>query len=374
MADVTTTWPKVICRPVDCGLRRFNTPVAGHSRVGGNGFGVADELISVVITCYNLDAYIGSAIGSALAQRQAGPFEVIVVDDASTDGSRVAIERFEGVRLVALDSNGGVMLAMLAGIAASRGDIVCLLDGDDIWEPGKLGAVRQAFRDPGVVLVTHDLDFINAAGDRLCHPSRPRQVLGALAPGKRGEAVRAGILGLGDYVWLGSALSFRRSHLDEARFAAWVGARPDPRNLYQDWPLAYWLAAGPGTMAYVDQPLLCYRLHAANHSGDARTAERAVRNFSRSHNTHAAIATLACERRLDARWHTIAQRRCRLALAQRRFYEGRMARGWYHLLGSVWYLVTQGRLLHELARAFAITLLRPEGLVAVKRRLDGRRA
>lgn len=279
----------------------------------------AGELISVVVTCYNLEAYIAEAVASALGQPDAGPFEVIVVDDGSTDRSREILAGMSGIRLIELETNSGVMLATLAGTEAAQGDIVCYLDGDDIWEPGKLAAVRAAFADPAVALVTHDLSYADEGGQPIDRPTRPAQVLGQAS-----ERVREGILSLGDFVWLGSALAIRKGAARWTEFAEWVRQSPNSANLYQDWPLAWWIASLPDAkLTYIPDRLFRYRLHGANHSGDARTAERAARNYRRSFLTLSAIAELARERPHCAAFRSRIEARAALNRANMLAYQGR---------------------------------------------------
>jgi glycosyltransferase involved in cell wall biosynthesis len=93
---------------------------------------------SVVITCYNKAPTIERAIRSACAQ---GPdVEVIVVDDDSTDGSRAILEKLDGqqIRLIAMERNGGPLLASLRGLRAATGQYIAMLDGDDILVEGVL--------------------------------------------------------------------------------------------------------------------------------------------------------------------------------------------------------------------------------------------
>lgn len=102
-------------------------------------------LISTVIDNYNQGQFLADAIESALNQE--GPCEVIVVDDGSTDDSRAVLDRYRSRVQVIEKTNGGQASALSAGVAASRGDAVCLLDADDVFEPGKVARIRQAFSD-----------------------------------------------------------------------------------------------------------------------------------------------------------------------------------------------------------------------------------
>lgn len=93
--------------------------------------------VSVVIPCYNAARTLPRAVASVRAQRVPG-VEIIVVDDASVDGTRASVKPAPDLVLVDLAANGGVSRARNAGIAAARGDHVAFLDADDQWLPGKL--------------------------------------------------------------------------------------------------------------------------------------------------------------------------------------------------------------------------------------------
>lgn len=99
--------------------------------------------VSVVIPARNGLPDVLDAVDSALAQ-QPPPFEVIVVDDASTDGTAAAVrEKFgDRVRVVAGRFDGAAA-ARNAGWRAASGQWVALLDADDLWFPGKLAAALE---------------------------------------------------------------------------------------------------------------------------------------------------------------------------------------------------------------------------------------
>jgi glycosyltransferase involved in cell wall biosynthesis len=92
---------------------------------------VAKPLVSIVVNNFNYGRFLRQSIESALAQDHPRT-EVIVVDDASTDGS-VEIIRSFGDRIVPVcqERNGGQAAALNAGFAASRGELIIFLDADD---------------------------------------------------------------------------------------------------------------------------------------------------------------------------------------------------------------------------------------------------
>lgn len=100
--------------------------------------------VSVCIVTYNHQNYIEQALLSALTQRTKFEFEVIVGDDASTDGTLAIIkkvaQRFPNLRVIAHPRNVGVKDNYLSVHNSARGEYVAHLDGDDYWLPGKLQA------------------------------------------------------------------------------------------------------------------------------------------------------------------------------------------------------------------------------------------
>ncbi len=119
-------------------------------------------LFTVVIPTYNQADYLKEAIDSVLAQSFA-EFEIIVVNNHSTDNTRGVIEEFHDPRIKAIDfSNEGVIGAgRNVGIRAAKGDYVCFLDSDDTWYPEKLAEVAQVIQeDPEIGLICHNQDMV----------------------------------------------------------------------------------------------------------------------------------------------------------------------------------------------------------------------
>ena len=103
--------------------------------------------ISVLINNYNYAGFIGDAIRSVLNQTFAD-FELIIVDDGSTDNSMVVISEFNDPRIKTIGKkNGGQLSAFNAGFSASSGRIVCFLDADDLYRKDYLERVFQFFTD-----------------------------------------------------------------------------------------------------------------------------------------------------------------------------------------------------------------------------------
>lgn len=103
-------------------------------------------LVSIIINNYNYGRFLGEAIDSALKQTYPDT-EVIVVDDGSTDNSREIIDTYKESIIPVLKDNGGQASAFNAGFAATKGDIICFLDSDDIFLPEKAEKIVNVFRD-----------------------------------------------------------------------------------------------------------------------------------------------------------------------------------------------------------------------------------
>lgn len=125
-------------------------------------------LVSVIMPVYNGERFIEAALHSALAQ-DFGDFEIVVLDDGSTDASTDIARDYAGryrqhVRYFRQE-NGGFCAARNAAIAAARGRYLALLDCDDLWMPQHLSqAIEVLESDAGAVLVHADVRFIDEDG------------------------------------------------------------------------------------------------------------------------------------------------------------------------------------------------------------------
>ncbi|HEX5385659.1 MAG TPA: glycosyltransferase [Gemmatimonadales bacterium] len=144
-------------------------------------------LVSVVIPCYNAEAYLAAAIRSALNQTHPA-IEVIVVDDGSSDGSRLVAASFgDRITLLAEPHRGG-NAARNAGVARARGEYILMLDADDVLGPTCAASRAEVLAaEPEVGLVAGHYREIDAAGALLPRIPEVRR-LGPLAPFR--QAVR----------------------------------------------------------------------------------------------------------------------------------------------------------------------------------------
>ena len=125
-------------------------------------------IISVVITCYNYGHYVAGCLESVLSQTFQA-FEIIVVDDGSTDNTGEMVQSFLGdPRITYLkQSNRGQANAKNRGIREARGEFVAFLDADDLWEPDKLQKQLDCFDDETVGVVYSRALYIDDQGKNL---------------------------------------------------------------------------------------------------------------------------------------------------------------------------------------------------------------
>lgn len=126
--------------------------------------------ITVVIPCYRCQAEVVYALNSVLSQTLQ-PAEILLIDDASGDGTLEVLHQFEKVhaprlRVISLKQNGGPGLARNAGWDASTQPWLAFLDADDVWHPRKLEIQWAWLLDhPDVMLCGHDSRFTDGGID-----------------------------------------------------------------------------------------------------------------------------------------------------------------------------------------------------------------
>jgi glycosyltransferase involved in cell wall biosynthesis len=123
-------------------------------------------LVSVVIPAHNAGPYLRETLESVTRQETAFPFEIVLIDDGSTDDTLAQARTFEEVRIVR-ESGRGPSAARNRGIAEARGEYVAFLDADDLWPPEKLATQVAIFQShPELGLVVGDCRIFTDAGSR----------------------------------------------------------------------------------------------------------------------------------------------------------------------------------------------------------------
>ena len=103
-------------------------------------------MISVVIPLYNKERQIAHTLRSVFAQTFQD-FEVVIVDDGSTDGSVAEVEKFTDSRIRLIRQvNAGVAAARNRGIEEAQGELIAFLDADDEWKPEYLATQYHLYQ------------------------------------------------------------------------------------------------------------------------------------------------------------------------------------------------------------------------------------
>lgn len=129
-------------------------------------------LVTVLITTYNQERYIGKAIDSVLAQKTDFPFEVYISEDCGTDGTRAILQDYAArfpdiIRLNLREQNAGISRNWYEGLCAAKGQYVCTLEGDDWWrDDHKLQKQVDFLRaHPDYLAVSHTLLLTDDVGN-----------------------------------------------------------------------------------------------------------------------------------------------------------------------------------------------------------------
>jgi len=218
--------------------------------------------VSVVIPVFNRGRFIRETIGSVLGQTYRS-FEVIAVDDGSRDDSRSILESFgNSIRLIEHPgrANQGQSASINLGLREARGELIGILDSDDLWLPDKLARqVEYLDAHPDVGLVYGNGWVIDENGRRQ-YPVYP--------PGHR-ELSDPGRVLLNCYFLLPS------NSLVRAGIFRQTGYFDEQLRAAQDHDMAIRIAEVT-RLGYVDAPIFCYRRH--EDSISAKSAERRWRN------------------------------------------------------------------------------------------------
>jgi GT2 family glycosyltransferase len=204
--------------------------------------------VSVVMAVFNGHEFLREQVESVLAQLEPGD-ELLVIDDASTDGCLASLHALElpGVRILANARNIGVVRSFQRGLALARHDVVFLCDQDDVWLSGKRAAYMAEFeRDGSICLVISDCEVIDAEG----------RMLAASFMADRGGFNGSVSSTLWRSRYIGCAMAVRRSLLQIAL--------PFPADLHAHDMWLGAMAAIFGRVVYLPRPYLRYRRHNSN--------------------------------------------------------------------------------------------------------------
>ena len=210
-------------------------------------------LVSFVIPCYNYAQYLPDCLCGILGQEGGYEFEIIAVDDASTDNTQEVLGTFAEPRLrvITHEKNKGHVAAVNLGLSQARGKYIVRIDPDDRHRPEFLKkTVPILERNPEVGLVYGNIALINEQGQITAEPSgvnsRDRDCKG----NEFTQILRK------NYICAPTVI---------ARREAWMSAWPVPNGLaFNDWYFNVMIARH-WEYYYVHEVLADYRVHPANH-------------------------------------------------------------------------------------------------------------
>ncbi len=171
---------------------------------------------SIVIPLYNRERDIVRALRSCLDQ-MTSEFEIVVVDDASTDGSVEAVRPFLGdgrIKLIRSDVNRGEWGARSRGVANASGEWIIWLDSDDEFSPGGLSVIQSAVAEYGEHFERLGLELIYDSGGKSPQPSITSPTKLDLAGYLRWYAT----VKRSDAAWVTKKSTFREVPVPEGRF------------------------------------------------------------------------------------------------------------------------------------------------------------
>lgn len=207
--------------------------------------------VSVLVVTYNHARFVRQALDSALAQRLSEPFEILVSEDCSTDGTREIVEEYAErrphlVRLLLSERNLHSNEVVARGFRAARGRYVALLDGDDYWTSDDKLEAQVAFLDarPDLTICFHNVQVVD---ERSQSTGRLWNAAGQLEVSGLDELLRGNFIAT-------SSVAYRRAAV--AELPVWY----DGFFPVTDWPL-HVLYAREGRIGYLDRTLGAYRLH-----------------------------------------------------------------------------------------------------------------
>lgn len=206
-------------------------------------------LVSVVIPTYNQPAFLREALESVFSQTFED-YEIIVVNDGSTDGTGALLEQYGGRIRVITQENQGIGRARNRGMDESVGRYIAFLDHDDLWHPLKLETqVRYMQEHPDCVGNSVPFAYSSAPGEI------PFDLAIRNSDGIVPDALQA--FAGGQIFLLSSALMIDRSKAGDLRYAT-------RRNCIEDLPLQLkLLSRGPFGIA-CETVMVTYRMHAQN--------------------------------------------------------------------------------------------------------------
>ncbi len=222
---------------------------------------------SIIIPTYNSEKFIRRTIKSILDQTFKD-FELIIVDDGSTDGTVNIVREIENkekrIRLIASKNSGGPTVPTNIGLESSRGSLISFLDHDDEWTKNKLELIHKTFREnPTIGFIASNVEVFKDSS-KISSVSK--------APIKNNTVSIRDMLG-GNYFNTFSMLNIRREILDK------VGMLDTDFFVFADYEIIVRMITQSIPFIFITEPLVIYHVHENNASSIEKTARRRIQDL-----------------------------------------------------------------------------------------------
>jgi glycosyltransferase involved in cell wall biosynthesis len=211
------------------------------------------NLVSIIMTCYNGEAFLKKSVESILSQTYQN-WELIFVDNNSTDKSEIIIKSFYDTRIKYFKSNILVNLGSIRKLAYSKcqGHFICFLDVDDYWSQYKLEKQIKIFE------MNENIDVVYSNYYKVKNQSLIKNDNILYRGYCQNEIVLSYIKGVATTAWL--TLMIKRSSIDKLEYSF-----DDKTHIASDFDLVIRLSIF-SNFDYIDEHLAYYRIHQDNES------------------------------------------------------------------------------------------------------------
>ena len=217
-------------------------------------------LVSVIVPAYNHAAFVGEAIGSVLSQ-SLDNVEIIAIDDASQDDTAEVLAAIDDPRLTLRrhEENRGAAQTLNEGITLARGEYLAILNSDDRYQPTRLAECLDTLRQRDLLLLGTHLDLINASGIPIQGPAFwwNQWYQGLIQLYRTTQD-------LGTTLITGNLFISTSNFVLHRNLVERVGLFSDLRYVQDYDYVLRCLIRVPEAVAWIDRPLLQYRLHDRN--------------------------------------------------------------------------------------------------------------
>ena len=211
------------------------------------------DRISVILPVFNAEDTVAKTVDSVLFQTYEN-IELIIIDDASTDGSRAILEKFAAsdarIKLLINEANIGVLKTRIRGVRSAKGRWIAFIDSDDLWDKEKLKKQMDLLKETGSVLSYCASAFIRNDGDAV------PWVLHVPPTVTYKSLLKQNIISNSSVV------------VNRNVFLKYSPFSEDHRDMHEDFACWLLILRSGNTVCGIDEPLLTYRVNENSMSGN----------------------------------------------------------------------------------------------------------